>query len=540
MYISTHPRATRAPALARWSILRDLPVAVLLSCSVLAEARAANLYSGDGIEVRWDNTLRYSAASRLSAPDAVLLSYPNSDDGNRNFAPGLVSNRLDLVSVLDFSKGEFGAQISGEGWYDTAYHTRTDNKSPATYNSVSVPSSRFPRATRNLDGQYADLGDTFAYGNFALAGIPVSFRIGRQTLLWGESLFFGQNGIAAAQAPVDYIKSIGTPDGYSKDVFLPVNQLSLTVQPRSDISVAAYYQLEGRASRLPGVGSYFSTTDVQGAGAERAFLAQGRFLVHDRDEKPRADGQFGLALHGRVDDLDLGLYALRYNAKYPVLKADSVLATPGSSGQAGEFHSFYPTGIDVYGASFSTYIGDSNIAGEISARRNMPLVSVSPVSLYFAMPVRILDDKYYAEGDTLHAQISSVATLSRADLWDSADLSMEIAANDLLAATRNAAVLSRTRDRFAASVRALFKPRYFEILPNLDGALVFGLGYNFAGRSRTDYTQNAGTGDFELGISASWRSVWKADLTLTSFIGAPNRQFLADRDFLMASVERTF
>jgi len=32
------------------------------------------LYSADGLEIRWDNTLRYSAALRLDSPSAELLS----------------------------------------------------------------------------------------------------------------------------------------------------------------------------------------------------------------------------------------------------------------------------------------------------------------------------------------------------------------------------------------------------------------------------------------------------------------------------------
>jgi hypothetical protein len=106
--------------------------------------------------------------------------------------------------------------------------------------------------------------------------------------------------------------------------------------------------------------------------------------------------------------------------------------------------------------------------------------------------------------------------------------------------TEGLEALSPSRSRFAASFRGLFKPHYFEVLPNLDATLVFGLGYNITGRSSTDYAQNAGTGDFELGVSATYLSVWKADLTLTSFMGAPFRQTLADRDFLMVSIERTF
>jgi Protein of unknown function (DUF1302) len=66
------------------------------------------------------------------------------------------------------------------------------------------------------------------------------------------------------------------------------------------------------------------------------------------------------------------------------------------------------------------------------------------------------------------------------------------------------------------------------------------LGYNFSGRSATDYTENDGTGDVELGLSGTYLSVWKADLTYTSFFGLPYRQPLVDRDFLQLSLERAF
>lgn len=515
-------------------------LAMALACVPLPGAWAASLYSGNGLEIRWDNTLRYTAGIRLAARDPVLLSLPNSDDGNRAFAPGLMSNRLDLVSVLNIASGEFGLQAGIAAWYDTVYQRRIDNRSATNFNAVSVPPDRFTSATRKLNGQYADLGETFIYGNFLLEGMPVSFRAGRQTLLWGESLFFAQNGIAAAMAPVDVIKTLGTPDGYSSNAFLPVGQVSLTVQPHAGLSLSAYYQLEGRATRLPGVGSYFSDRDVLGTGAERALLPGGQFLTHGRDQRQPAGGQFGVALHVMLDETDIGLYALHANARYPVLTVYDLPPAPLVSGYAGQFRSVYSRDIEFYGLSFSTYAGGVTLAGEISARRNMPLLGFPPVTQYAFGPLRILPGNGYTQGDTLHAQFSSIATLSRAALWDSADVSMEIAANQVLAITSNAAAFWTGRnDWAAASARALFKPRYFELLPNLDGALVFGLGYNLAGRSSVDYTQNAATGDFELGLSATFLSVWKADLTLTSFFGAPNRQTLADRDYLMLRLEHT-
>src|SRR5215471_15509100 len=78
--------------------------------------RAAEIYAGDGLEVRWDNTLRYSVALRPLSRSAELLSYINGDDGDRNFAPGLVSNRFDLLSELDISAGDFGVHASAAAW----------------------------------------------------------------------------------------------------------------------------------------------------------------------------------------------------------------------------------------------------------------------------------------------------------------------------------------------------------------------------------------------------------------------------------------
>ncbi len=518
-------RSLRATAFAALTVLVCMPV------------HAADLYSGDGFDVRWDNTIRYSAAARISPRDAKLLTDPNSDDGDRDFAPGLISNRLDLLSALDVSKGDFGVHASVAAWYDTIYHARTANDSPATYNPISVPNTEFAHAVRNLMGQDAEIEDAFAYGNFAVDDVPVSMRFGRQTVLWGESYFFDENSIAAAQAPVDYIKVLSAPQAYSENVFLPVDQLSLTVQPRTDIALAFYYQFGWRPSRLPGVGSYFSYTDYLGAGDERILLAPGVYLSHGRDHAPPAGGQFGVSLHATVNDWDIGFYALKYNSTYPVVQ---VAAGVGSSGSVGQFELAYPGGISLYGASFSGYLDDSNIAGEIALRINAPLPSILPVSPYSATQPPTFYGNAYAEGDALHAQVSSTTTLAPTRAWNSADLSVEAAANDILSVTQDYDALAPSQSNFAMNVRVLFEPHYFEVSPNLDIGVPIGFGYNVVGRSNADYAPNAGAGDFEAGLSATYLSVWKANLGLTLFLGGASSQPLADRNFVSFSLERTF
>ena len=149
-------------------------------------------------------------------------------------------------------------------------------------------------------------------------------------------------------------------------------------------------------------------------------------------------------------------------------------------------------------------------------------------------------DLAYAVGDTLQAQVSSVSTLSPGPLWQGADLSAEIAANDRLSVTSNPALVDTGRDVFAAAIRAVFEPHYYQVLPALDLSLPIGLGYDFIGRSSEDSSMNNGSGDAEVGVSATYQTVWQGSLTLTHFFGPVDRQSFADRDFVSLSIERTF
>jgi hypothetical protein len=497
-----------------------------------ATARAAEIYAGDGVGVRWDNSLRYSVGLRPFSRSAELLSYINGDDGDRNFAPGLVSNRFSLLSELDITAGDFGIHASAAAWYDTVYHSRTDNSSQATTNAAA-PAGQFAPAVKNLEGQHVELSDAFAFGNFALGQIPLSLRIGRQTLLGGESRFFDPNSIAAAMAPTDYLKTLTDQDGYSGNLFLPVNQLSVTLQPLSWLSLSFYDQFEWRPSRQFGDGSYLSYLDYVGVGAARLFLTPSRYLVLNPDAGP-SSGQYGFTLHASIADVDLGLYALRFRAKDPIAALVPDPALSGQSGAVGYYRLVYPSNMNLFGASFSTDLSGVIVAGELSARESMPLVNYDSRTPQLGAPTGI---PYYSRGDTLHAQASVISELAETALWDKADATAEIASDHILSlgpATPGAF------SRFALKARARIEPHYFQVLPNLDVTGVAELGLNMAGHSFTYYAQNSGTGDFRLGVSGTYLSAWKAGVTYFGFLGPSSRQPLADRDFVMLSLERTF
>ncbi|WP_330213794.1 DUF1302 domain-containing protein [Pseudomonas sp. Z18(2022)] len=538
--------------------------AALAAVGWVHHAGAFEIDTGDSdLRLRWDNTLKYNAAWRVKDRDSKLVSTVNQDDSDRNFNKGLISNRLNILSEFDARYNNFGARVSAAGWYDSVYESSNDNDSPATANQRSVSYDRFTDDTRKLHGSDAEILDAFVFGKGNLGDLPTSFRLGRHTVLWGESLFFGANGIAGGQAPVDIIKATSVPNTPFKELIRPVNQFSGQVQLRANVSVAAYYQFAWEENRIPAVGSYFSTSDVVGEGGERLIVGgpigpnqQPLAFFHGKDIKADDKGQYGLSLRFSPEDwnTDFGLYAIRYHAKDPMIYTR---ANPGGpnplTGQLGEYQLVYAEGIRAFGASFSTSVGDANVAGEVSVRRNTPLVSVSQ-----ANPTGLGDNDshaLYAVGNSLHAQLSSLYSFNSNGIWDSASLAGEVAWHRRTSITKNATALDPNSERDAWGLRMSFTPNFFQVYPGVDLSVPLGLGYNPKGRSSVISKFNNGVGDkggdVSIGLQLEYLQTWKAGLNYTHYIGGSDNfldsrnantygQPLKDRDFIAFTVQRSF
>jgi hypothetical protein len=507
-----------------------LVAAALLACALgcVETSRAGELWSDGDASVRLDTTVQFTGLRRLAAPQSRLLAKPNADDGDRAFASGAVSNRTDVFSELDAHYGNLGVRFSGAGWYDPVYLNRTANNSPATFNPISVPNDRFTRPVQRLDGLNAELLDGFIHDSFDIDGTQVGVRLGRHTLIWGESLFFGENGIAAGQAPIDFIKASTVPETPARELFLPVNQVSFSVQIRPGLSIELYNQFEWRQNRLPGAGSYFSSTDILDAGGERIIAAPGQFFYREADQQPGPWGQFGVALHATVGDVDLGFYALRYNARSPIVTTTGC-ASCDRPGQIGTYRLVYARGIDVFGASASGLIGNDNVAGEVSVRQGAPLMARADLGSA-ALP----------RGDTAHGQVSIIAERPASALWDQVTLQAEVAANTLLDTTVDQGGRDLATTRSAAAVQAIMTFDYFHVLPALDLSPFIAAAYGIGGRSSVDAEMVGGTGNVTVGVQATWRTVWHLEVRATDYIGPATIQPLADRSFFAFNVRRTF
>lgn len=542
------------------------PVALAACLVVCGAAQAFEIETGDpDFKLRWDNTLKYSAALRLDKPLTALSTTAfgprgvvgpnnlNQDDGNNNFGRGLVSNRLDLLSELDASYGAFGARLSAAAWYDAVYNRGNQNSSTSANHT---PRNEFPQETREVMGRKAELLDAFVYGRFDLGEMPASVRLGRHTLLWGESLFFGSNGIAGGMAPLDLPKLLSVPNSQFKEIARPTGKLSGQVQLSPSLTLGAYVGYEWEKTRLMPVGAYLSTSDSLGPGAERINAGPLGAFVRQADLDASDNGQYGAQLRWRVDaiETDLGFYAIRYHATGPSNIWTTLSGAPPALA-ASSYRWAYHEGVRAFGVSAAKTVGEWSLAAEASYRQNTPLASSGQTVIpAFGQGVDFnnSDRPGYAVGETAHLQFSWLASLGPSFLAKEASFLGEIAWNTRVKVTRNEAMLNPNADKSATAMRLVFSPSYRQVLPGLDLSPSLGLGYGWGKSSAVGpaFAVDHG-GDLTLGLGAVYLGTWNANLSAVRFLGraastldnSNNAQFqqaLKDRNFLSLSLRTTF
>ena len=567
--------------------LRPLQLALAAGAAAASSAAfAAPIDVGnDDLAIRWDNTLKYSVGVRAKDRSSTLVDVVpplaggspgpnalNGDDGDRNFKRGgLISNRIDVLSEFDaVYKRDFGARISAAGWYDSVYNKSNSNDSPATFNPISVPNNEFPDGTRRLHGRKAEVLDAFVFGATDIGDTRLSGRLGKHTVLWGESLFFGNNGIAGTQSPVDAVKASSVPGSTTKEVVMPVNQLSGQLQIAPNLSLMGYYQLEWRRTRLPGAGSYFSTSDVLDAGGERlraggtAVGVPGSGFLRGPDVEAKDSGQGGLGLKTRLANVDVGLYALRFHAKTPVLYVRPGAVTGVPAAALGNYQLVFAQGINAYGASATTTVGLVNFAVEASVRRGTPLTSNAQT-----IPAAIAADNdknpFYAIGNSAHLQASVLWTLPPMFISAEPSLSAEVAFNRMTSCTQNCTpsaannnrptgALDPNASRDAVGGRFSFAAPQRNVLNGLDLTPAITAAY-YRGRSSVVVFGPDKGGDVTLSLAGNYLAVWDITLAYTAYYGPTNTtsyastnaqvngtntyaQALRDRNFVSLSIRR--
>lgn len=546
--------------------LSALSAAIFVFSALPAHAFQINT-GNDDLRIRLDTNIKYNAAWRMQDQQSRLISDMTLDDGDRNFDKGsMINNRVDLFSEFDVNYRGMGLRVSGAAWYDRVYNRKNDHDNPGTANNLSVDYNEFTKETRDLHGRDAELRDVFVYSDFNLTDdIWGVVRVGQHSLLYGESLFFGSNGIAGGMMPINAIQALSAPNSQFKELVLPVKQISGDLQLTSALSLGAYYQFEWERSRIPAAGSYFSPADLLDGGGERIMAAPGVSLYRTSDIKARDSGQWGFQLRYRVDsiDTDFGLYAINYHDKNFQVQTRPFAGPPqpGVAGDivVGEHMLVFPEDVRAYGFSATTGVGAANVAFESSIRRNAPLVSLTVNDVTGNHDND--SNPLYAVGNTAHAQVSMIQILPQGRFWDTASLMAELAWNRTLSVTKNRDQMDPNSTRDATAMRVVFSPTWFQVIDGIDLSAPMGMSYGIDGRSSAvgGFSQAKG-GGFNVGLSAEYLKRVTVGLSYNGFYGPTDRtsspeyvpaidattgvksykQTNGDRDFISLNASYTF
>ncbi|HET8883441.1 MAG TPA: DUF1302 family protein, partial [Solimonas sp.] len=207
-------------------------------------------------------------------------------------------------------------------------------------------------------GTAFQLLDANIYGHVAIPfweDHDLTFKIGRQTVNWGESTLLAINSINQAN-PVNAnnLYRVGTQ---VEEVFTPVGMVFASIEPFTNATLEAFYQFQWEPLDAPPPGSYFATNDLGTNNAghsvnfsfgsapddpERAFdgdTANSRkgyldnpltlitpttgTLYRERDWDASNQGQFGIAMKYYAENLgsgtEFGAYFMNYHSKLPYI-----------------------------------------------------------------------------------------------------------------------------------------------------------------------------------------------------------------------------
>ncbi|UYP31925.1 DUF1302 domain-containing protein [Pseudomonas sp. Z8(2022)] len=362
---SRKPVLRFAPAKAGFAFAGVLPLLVAAQAQAVEFSFADNEITGS-----IDTTISYGQLWRVQGQDKTNNDI-NTNDGNRNFNTGLVSEVFKITSDLEASYQNYGVFVRGTAFYDTQIMDKRNDyydTSLAYQPSQNVPKDdSFTRGTRHSAGRNAEILDAYVYGNWDIANMPVSARFGKQVFNWGEGLFY-RGGVNTTN-PVDAGK-FRLPGAEVKEVLVPVEALSFAIGLTDNLSMDAFYQFNWKESAIDPVGTFFSETDLFGEGGNTAYnnfagtalapaiagynglaaglmgapalagaRAAGMFQngvnasygdilkVADvtSDVNAKNDGQYGFSFRYIAEELnstEFGFYFVNYHAKEPTIYAD--------------------------------------------------------------------------------------------------------------------------------------------------------------------------------------------------------------------------
>ena len=374
------------------------------------------------------------SVTSLSIPALVdslktrYIPWQNMDDGDNSVKKhGTISNRVSALVEINLTRDDYRAFLRANSFHDAVYYGSSDNHSQGTFNGIG-PSNQYSPEAKSLLGQRSRVLDAYVQGRWRLGDNgenPLLVKVGRQVVNWGEGLLF--MGMGGSMNPMDMVKGL-TPGVPIQELFLPSEQVYTTLSVNEKLTLMAYKKWKFRATEVAPVGTYFSPSDTTGPGGDFLSAINLGPLGHygslgGPDIGNTAKGQWGIgAKYQLAEETGIGLYHLRYTDMNPLPEFTfggnyvnigpaspySNLITAGlawSNLLPSSFSTHYMNGVKLTGASFTTRLGEMNVAGEIAYRDGAPLM---------------MSDQHYAlaRGKVTNAQISVIKIWGHEFLYD--------------------------------------------------------------------------------------------------------------------------
>lgn len=378
------------PARFKRSRSSMLLTAAILAAVLAPQAHAFNFDLTDEVSGNLDFTVGYANLFRTEDSQRTdWISQGGRYGGFNDLSERRVPNKWDLVSQvysvtteLGLNRDNYGLVAAAAFKYDTEIMDRGMDRGDLAGTGV-----RWSDETREYAGNSVDLLDAYVWGSFMVGENPLEVRVGKQVINWGEGLYF-LNGVSS-QVPLNFNK-LAIPGSELKEAYIGNNAIFANYSIGDTSSIEAYYQLEWNRAEYAPQGTWFGV-DVLYRGAREAdgFNNLARIVGIDAatqdalgwsnlplrlaDQPAKNSGQWGVNYKTTIGDVEYGLYYSRYHDTRPYFYGDFTANQTGFGQLFFDFGQTYVENQDMFGASWSTTLGNWSFAGEVAYRPDQAL-----------------------------------------------------------------------------------------------------------------------------------------------------------------------
>ncbi|GAB3628392.1 hypothetical protein PTE30175_01774 [Pandoraea terrae] len=492
------------------------------------------------LSVRWDNSIQYNLGIRARNCDPNICGNgrgagdltATASDRKFGKAGDVITNRISDLSEFDFIyKDHWGFRVSGNVWYDEAYHNASAAPDPAfgALGLSQLPNNQYTDYIKRWNrGPSGQLLDAFAFGRVNAGNVPIDIKVGQHNIYWGESVFSFVGGVADGQGPVDVRTALTAPGTEAKALFLPTNQISFTAQLTNKVTLAGEYYLGWKPAMLPDGGTYFGAADflTLGGGTLLPFIGPG--VTFNGTQRPKNEmGDWGIALKVRPEWLDgsAGFYYRDYTNKFPQLVMNSPTSAVADYTQPRQ---------QLIGFSLSKDVAGVSVGTDITYRRNA-MLGATPFAPVFLSTGQ---GDWHPQGNVFTALVNAIAYFGKTPLFDSATLIGELTYSNLLRVTNDPYKLflglpqncgagtstpgvaidhgCPTKQAYGLGVQ--FMPIWYSVFNGVDLKMPIFFSIGLHGNSPVPFGDNQGQGAYSIGLTADVRQKYTVSLAYNGFI----------------------